>query len=196
MSACLISLNIYPRFLENSLYETKCLPILSRIGGQNNSEELAGFLSIEQTSESVKVLNFRPNLLDASSAVKRPAASKAPQPKKKPALPVVSNMGAPKVVNPVSTVQVTTPAQLFSDCIIDGKKMYICAVCSYRSNKMSNIKRHVDSNHNQNRSFFKCSTCGKTFTDRSPLKSHYIKVHSFEEAVAKAAADAATAHNQ
>ena len=146
--SCIISVNICPYFLEK-ITDKLCLPIPSpfSVQNENDPQDLAGFLTIKSTSESVDVPNFCPNLSVnsyASSPLKRQAVSKAPQPRKKPAL--ISNMAAPKVVNPVSTVQVGTPAQLFSDCIMDGQKMFICALCPYRTNRMSNIKRHVDSN--------------------------------------------------
>ena len=120
---------------------------------------------------------------------------KATQPKKKVML--IANTGVSKIVNsdqivqPLPAMQMGSPAQLYSDCNIDGKKMFICALCSYRTNRKSNITRHVDSNHNQNRASYKCSTCTKKFLERNNLKNHYITAHKLAEVAAKAAADVA-----
>ena len=75
----------------------------------------------------------------------------------------------------------------FKEWTSEGQKLYLCNLCSYRSNDRGNIKKHINLKHNENCPKFQCSMCSFQSKVRGNLKGHYINVHGLPETVAKSA---------
>ncbi|XP_071034136.1 tissue-resident T-cell transcription regulator protein ZNF683-like [Parasteatoda tepidariorum] len=56
------------------------------------------------------------------------------------------------------------------------QNLYVCTLCTYKSSRLDNLKRHVLV-HSGDRPF-KCTICEKSFTQKAHLKKH-INTHSF-----------------
>ena len=120
---------------------------------------------------------------------------------------VKRSLGAPQFVNPVKKPKVqfngavnvgvkpsnvnlhsVEQIQTWKDVVSSEGKLFLCNSCVYRTNKLSNIKRH-STTHEENCPKLKCLQCGAELRGKASLKGHYVKVHQFTENVAKAAVE-------
>ena len=68
------------------------------------------------------------------------------------------------------------PGQSFEPIERDGKKVYVCSICDYGTNKPSTLKVHILHKHENVRAF-NCTECEKSFKAKHHLKRHFASVH-------------------
>jgi len=68
------------------------------------------------------------------------------------------------------------PGQSFEPIERDGKKVYVCSICDYATNKPSTLKVHISHKHENVRAF-NCTECEKSFKAKHHLKRHFAAVH-------------------
>ena len=168
-----------------SLFTAKSFKVYSADG-----REFCGIINAKKTNETL------PFIEASTSFLKRPAQSKpvkGPSPVKTSRKPVPTvNVAIPP--KPGLPVLPTNQIQHFKEFTSEGERLYLCDLCSYRSNDRSNMKKHVNFKHNENCPKFQCSMCTLQVKAKQQLKGHYMKVHSLPENVAKSAtADSAQA---
>ena len=159
-----------------SLFIAKTFKVYSAESG-----DFCGLINASKTNEK----------LPDVQALKRPAPAKAtknPSPAKAPRKPASSaSVPIPAQQKPSSTAGPPNQVQHFKEFISDREKLYLCDLCSYKSNDKSNMKKHVNAKHNENCPKFQCSMCPLQVKARPQLKNHYMKVHSLPESLAKSA---------
>ena len=68
------------------------------------------------------------------------------------------------------------PGQSFEPMERDGKKVFVCSICDYATNKPSTLKVHISHKHENVRAF-NCTECEKSFKAKHHLKRHFAAVH-------------------
>ena len=66
----------------------------------------------------------------------------------------------------------------------------MCALCTYKTKKSSDIQRHCRGKHGDNLPQLKCSCCDFSTADKSKLRNHFVKIHGLSDMIAKVAVDA------
>ena len=181
------------------------LNVFESVTDKLTHSQLIQFLLIDATNcnEAVGAIQFSPTNLPSNYymnlflnntqkvetlAIKRPGHifSKNVQIVKKPAL---AKAAAPVLAVHKAAI-LPTQKQLWTTCILDGIKLFTCALCVYKTKKSSDVQRHCRAKHSEYFPSVDCTICDYSTTDKQKLKSHYMNGHKLPEVVAKAAVDA------
>ncbi|XP_075244446.1 uncharacterized protein LOC142338543 [Convolutriloba macropyga] len=80
--------------------------------------------------------------------------------------------------------------QLWAVCHLNNVRTFMCALCTYKTKKSSDIQRHCRGKHGDNLPQLKCSCCDFSTADKSKLRNHFVKIHGLSDMIAKVAVDA------
>ena len=170
-----------------STFSTLNFTLLDKLIGNGISKTSNASAAGSVTISPRKVNNIQLLIPKAPlTQMKRPVSvtPKAPQPKK------MGYLGGQAVQTSLEPTNVSPKKQLWASCVLDGQKMFMCALCVYKTKNNSDIHRHCRTKHPQSMPCFKCRSCDFSTADRLKLKNHYMKSHNLDEMIAKAAVDA------
>ena len=186
-----LTFQFYEAFLDKSFENALDLvPLFTKspIRGETEFTEI-GSMIISTSYEDFAaplLLNGAQNNLNSSKAPKRPHSGAT-----KPRNHSKMSVSAPNFVANVITsgmqasVNASSPAATFQTFTSeDGKKIFFCDLCTYKSNSKGNMQKHYMLTHSKNCPRFKCSMCDVTAKQRNKLKPHYMKVHGLPETIA------------
>ena len=163
------------------------------------SENIAGFFSITSTKlendsnflQVKKEPQASMHFASLPNNLKRPLPSnqktiKNIQPAKRKTFEQSANPGNSNSPNETAVAK----KQLWASCVLDNVKMFMCALCAYKTKNNSDIHRHCRTKHPETLPQYRCSSCDFSTADKLKLKNHYMKSHNLAEIIAAAAVEA------
>ena len=189
-----LTFQFYEAFLDKS-FETALdlVPLFTKspIRGETEFTEIGSMIistSYEEFAAPL-LLNGAQNNLNSSKSLKRPNFG-ATKPRNHNKMSVSAPNFAASLINSgmQASVNTSAPAATFQTFTSeDGKKIFFCDLCSYKSNSRGNMQKHYMLKHSQNCPRYKCSMCDVSVKEKNKLKPHYMKNHGLPETIAYSA---------